>query len=49
MKHKSKVLEKFRQLCIDEGVPKTFSFLTLSSDGGGENDTKAFDEFCFEQ
>ena len=49
MKHKSEVLEKFRQFCIDEGVPKTFSFLTLRSDGGGEYDNKAFDEFCFAQ
>ena len=49
MKHKSEVLEKFRQFCIDEGVPKTFSSLTLRSDGGGEYDNKAFDEFCFAQ
>ena len=46
-KHKSKVLEKFRQFCIDEGVSKTFSSLTLRSDGGCEYDNKAFDEFCF--
>ena len=49
MKHKSKVLEKFRQFCIDEAVPKTFSSLTLRSDDGGEYDDKAFDEFCFAQ
>ena len=49
MKHKSEVLEKFRQFCIDEGVPKTFSSLTLRSDGGGEYDNKAFDVFCFAQ
>ena len=49
MKHKSEVLEKIRQFCIDEGVPKTFSSLTLRSDGGGEYDNKAFDEFCFAQ
>ena len=49
IKHKSEVLEKFCQFCIDEGVPKTFSFLTLRSDGGGEYDNKAFDEFCFAQ
>ena len=47
MKHKSEVLEKFRQFCIDEVVPKTFSYLTLRSDGGGEYDNKTFDEFCF--
>ena len=49
IKQKSEVLEKFRQFCIDEGVPKTFSSLTLRSDGGGEYDNKAFDEFCFAQ
>ena len=49
MKHNSEVLEKFRQFCIDENVPKAFSSLTLRSDGGGENDNKAFDEFCFAQ
>ena len=49
MKHKSEVLEKFHQFCIDEGVPKTFSSLTLRSDNGGEYDNKAFDEFCFAQ
>ena len=49
MKHKSEVLEKFRQFCIHEGVPKPFSSLTLRSDGGGEYDNKAFDEFCFAQ
>ena len=49
MKHMSGVLEKFRQFCIDEGVPRTFSSLTLRSDGGGEYDNKAFDEFCFAQ
>ena len=49
VKHKSEVLDKFRQFCIDEGVPKTFSSLTLRSDGGGEYDNKAFDEFCFAQ
>ena len=49
MKHKSEVLEKFRQFCIDEGVPKTFSSMTLRSDGGGGYDNKAFDEFCFAQ
>ena len=49
MKHKSEVLEKFSQFCIHEGVPKTFSSLTLRSDGGGEYDVKAFDEFCFAQ
>ena len=42
-------MEKFRQFCIDEGVPKTFSSLTLRSDGGGEYDNKASDEFCFAQ
>ena len=47
MKHQSEVLEKIRQFCIDEGIPKTFSSLTLRSDGGGEYDNKAFDEFCF--
>ena len=47
MKLKSEVLKKFRQFCIDEGVPKTFSSLTLRSDGGDEYDNKAFDEFCF--
>ena len=45
IKHKSVVLGKFRQFCIDEGVPKTFSSLTLRSDGGGEFDNKAFHEF----
>ena len=49
MKHKSEVLEKFRQFCIDEGIPKTFSSLTLRSDGGGGYDNKAFDEFSFAQ
>ena len=49
MKHKSEVLEKFRQFCIDEGVAKTISSLTLRSDRGGEYDNKAFDEFCFAQ
>ena len=49
MKHKSEVLQKVRQFCIDEGVPKTFSSLTLRSDGGGEYDNKAFDKFCFAQ
>ena len=49
MKHKSEVLEIFGQFCIDEGVPKIFSSLTLRSDGGGEYDNKAFDEFCFAQ
>ena len=49
MNHKSKVLEKIRQFCIDEDVRKTFSSLTLNSDGGGEFDNKAFDEFCFAQ
>ena len=49
MKHKSEVLEKFRQFCTDEGVPKTLSSLTLRSDGGGDYDNKAFDEFCFAQ
>ena len=49
IKHKSEVLEKFSQFCIDEGVPKTFSPLTLRSDGGGKYDNKAFDEFCFAQ
>ena len=49
MKHKSEVLEKFRQFCFDEGVPKIFSSLTLRSDGGGEYDNKVFDEFCFAQ
>ena len=49
MKHKSEVLEKLRQFCIVEGVSKTFSSLTLKSDGGGEYDNKAFDEFCFAQ
>ena len=42
-------MEKFRQFCIDEAVPNTFSSLTLRSDGGGEYDNKAFDEFCFAQ
>ena len=49
LKQKSEVLEKIHQFCIDEGVPKTFSSLTLRSDGGGEYDNKAFDEFCFAQ
>ena len=49
MKHESEVLEKTHQFCIDEGVPETFSSLTLRSDGGGEYDNKAFDEFCFAQ
>ena len=49
LKHKSEVLEKFRQFCINEDVPKTFSSLTLRSDGGGEYDNKDFDEFCFAQ
>ena len=49
MKHKSKVLEKFRQYCYDEGVPKTFSSLTLRSDGGSEYDSKAYNGFCFAQ
>ena len=49
MKHKSEVLEKVRQFCIDEGVPKTISFLTLRSDGCGEYDNKAFEGFCFAQ
>ena len=50
MKHKSEVLEKFRQFCINEGVPKTFSSLTLRwSDGAGDYDNKDFDEFCFAQ
>ena len=48
-KHKSEILEKFSQFCIDEGVPKTFSSLTLRFDGGGEYDNKAFNEFCFAQ
>ena len=46
-KHKSEVLQKFHQFCIDEGVPKTFSSLTLRSDGGGEYDNIASDEFRF--
>ena len=49
MKHKSEVLENFLQFCIDEGVPKTISSLTVRSGGGGEYDNKAFDEFCFAQ
>ena len=49
IKQKSEVLEKFRQFCIDKGVSKTFSSLTLRSDGGAECDNKAFDEFCFAQ
>ena len=49
MKDKSEVLENFHQFCIDEVVPKTFSSLTLRSDGGCEFDNKAFDEFCFAQ
>ena len=49
MKHKSEVFEKFRQFCIDQDVPKTFSSLTLRSDGGGEYGNKAFGEFCFAQ
>ena len=49
MKHKSEVLKKFRHFCMDECVPKTFSSLTLRSDGGGEYDNKAYDEFCFAQ
>ena len=48
IRHQSEVLEKFRQFCIDEGAPKTFSSLTLRSGGGGEYDNKAF-EFCFAQ
>ena len=49
IKHKSEVLEKLRQFCIDEAVLKTLSSLTLRYDGGGEYDNKAFDEFCFPQ
>ena len=49
MKHKSEGLEEFRQFCIDEVVPKTFSSLTLRSAGGGEYDNRVFDEFCFAQ
>ena len=49
IKHKSEVLQKCRQFCFDEFVPRTFSSLTLRSDGGGEYDNKAFDEFCFAQ
>ena len=49
IKHKSEVLEKFRQFCTDEGILKTFSSSTLRSDGGGEYDNKLFDEFCFAQ
>ena len=49
MKNKSEVLNKFRQFCIDEGVPKSFASLTLRSDGDGEYNNKAFDEFCFAQ
>ena len=50
MKHKSEVLEKFRQFCVNEGVAKTFSSLTLRwSDGAGDYDNKDFDEFCFAQ
>ena len=49
MKHKSEVGKKFRQFCVDEGVPQTFSSLRLTSDGGGEYDNKTFDEFCFAQ
>ena len=40
-------MDKFRQLCIDEGVPKTFAAKTLRSDGGKEYDNKTFDEFGF--
>ena len=47
IKHKSEVLEKFRQFCIDNGVPKTLPSLALRSDDGGEYDNKAFDQFCF--
>ena len=49
VKNKSEVLNKFRQFCIDEGVPKSFASLTLRSDGGREYKNKAFDEFCFAQ
>ena len=49
MKCKSEVLGKFCQFCIDESVPKIFSSFTLRSDGGGEFDNKALDEFCFAQ
>ena len=47
IKHKSDVLEKFSQFCIDESVPMTISFLALRSDGGGEYDNKPIDELCF--
>ena len=49
IKQKSEVLERVRQFCIGEGIPKKFSSFTLRSDGGGEYDNKAFDEFCFAQ
>ena len=49
IKQKSEDLAKFRQFCIDEGVPKIVSSLTLRSDGGSEYDNKASDEFCFAQ
>ena len=42
-------MEKVRQFCIDEDVPEKFSSLMLRSDGGGEYNNKAFDEFCFAQ
>ena len=44
-----KFLDKFRQFCIDEDVPKTFASMTLRSDGCKEFDNEAFDEFCFSQ
>ena len=49
MKHKSEVLEKMRQFCIDERVPKTFLSLTLRSDGGGEYDNKLLMSFCLRE
>ena len=48
-KNKLEILNKVRRFCIDEGVPKSFASLTLRSDGGGEYNNNAFDEFCFAQ
>ena len=39
----------FCQVCLNEVAAKTFSSLTLRSDGGGEYDNKALDGFCFAQ
>ena len=37
-KDTSEILEKLSPVCIDDGVPKTFSSLTLRVDGRGEYD-----------